>query len=217
MTAVSTSKPTNPFADPALVARYQAWYSTTGRRAARLEKRLLLGLLEKFPEARTLLEVGCGTGQFTRWFENQSLQAIGLDISAAMMVESARLETRLCVRGDALALPFADNSFDLVALITTLEVLPDPAQALTEARRVARQGLILGVINRSSLVGRRYQRQGGPVWEAAQLFTPTDLALSVRSAIGPEARIFWTTTLWPLWPGNLPLPWGGFIGMGVRW
>jgi ubiquinone/menaquinone biosynthesis C-methylase UbiE len=142
---------------------------------------------------------------------------MGLDISAAMIAEAARLGTRVCVRGNALELPFADGSFDLVAFITTLEFLPDPTQALTEARRAARQGLILGAINRSSLVGRRYQRQGGPVWETAHFFTPRELELAVQRAVGPTAGTFWKTTLWPLWPGAMPLPWGGFIGMGVRW
>ena len=210
-----TCNRSNPFSDPALVDRYEAWYSTTGVRAGRLEKRLLRWLLARFPEARTLLEVGCGTGHFTRWFEAQGLRATGLDISAAMMAEAARLGTEVCVRGDALQLPFANGAFDLVALITTVEFLPDPAQALAEARRVARQGLILGVINRSSRVGRDYRRQGGPAWESARFFTPGEFASLARRVAGANAKIFWRTTLWPFWPGALPLPWGGFIGMAV--
>lgn len=207
----------NPFAQPALAAGYQAWYSTSGRRAAQRETRLLQWLLEKFPEARTVVEVGCGTGQFTCWFKAQGLKAIGLDISVAMLEEAARLGKGIWVRGDALELPFADDSFDLAAFITTLEFLPDPVRALSEARRVARQGLILGVINRSSLLGRRYRRQGGPIWEAARFFTPRELVLTARRAAGVRADISWKTTLWPLWPGAMHLPWGGFIGMAVRW
>jgi hypothetical protein len=56
----------NPFVDPALVAGYETWYQTTGRRADRLEKELLAWLLARFPSAGTLLEVGCGSGHFTR-------------------------------------------------------------------------------------------------------------------------------------------------------
>lgn len=205
----------NPFSDPALAHRYEAWYSTTGLRADRLEKRLLQWLLARFPGARTLLEVGCGTGHFTRWFEARGLRATGVDISAAMIAEAVRLGTEVCVRGDALRLPFARGAFDLVALITSVEFLPDPVEALAEARRVARQGLILGVINRSSLVGRRYRRQGGLLWESARFLTAREVATLVRRAVGSSAYISWKTTLWPFWPGALPLPWGGFIGMGV--
>lgn len=212
-----TSERPNPFDDAGLAARYQSWYATRGRRAARREARLVGWLLDKFPRARTVLEVGCGSGQFTRWFEAQGLHAVGLDISAAMLGEAARLGTRVCVRGDALALPFSDASFDLVAFVTTLEFLADPVRALAEGRRVARQGLILGVINRNSSLGRRYRRRGGPVWRAARFFTPGELVRDVRQAVGPSASIFWRTTLWPFWPRQTPLPWGGFSGMAVRW
>ena len=149
----------NPFADSAVVSGYEAWYETTGRRADRLEKALLKQLLARFPQASTILEVGCGTGHFTRWFGEQSLQAMGLDLSRSMLTEAACLGSPPCVRGDALALPLSTAAFDLVALITTLEFLPEPIQALAEALRVARQGLVLGVLNRQSLLGRQSKRE----------------------------------------------------------
>lgn len=157
----------NPFADSATVASYEAWYQTTGRRADRLERALLGRLLTDFPGASTVLEVGCGTGRFTRWFKEGSLQAVGLDLSRPMLVEASRLGSRPCVCGDGMVLPFSGGAFDLVALVTTLEFMPDPVQALTEALRVARCGLILGVLNRQSVLGRQLKREGGPIWEAA--------------------------------------------------
>src|SRR5260370_16921350 len=56
------------------------------------------------------------------------------------------------LQGDAQALQFENQRFDLVAIITTLEFVTDPVQALQEAMRVARQGLLLGVLNRHSLL-----------------------------------------------------------------
>lgn len=206
----------NPFADPALVDGYEGWYETTGRRADHLEKALLQWLLSHFPEANTLLEVGCGTGHFTRWFRSQNLQAVGLDASAPMLAEARRLDGLSYVQGDALALPFPDRGFDIVALITALEFVPDPTLALAEALRVSRFGLILGVLNRQSLLGRQLKRTGGPVWEAARFFSPAELSRAVRLASEDALAVDWRTTLWPLWPGMLPLPWGGFIGMAVQ-
>jgi len=207
----------NPFADPALVPGYEAWYATAGQRADMLEKALLQRLLSDFPLASTVLEIGCGTGHFTRWFDQQGFRPVGLDRSAAMLAEAGRLGGPPCVRGDALALPFPTKAFDVVALITALEFVPDPVQALAEALRVTRQGLILGVLNRQSLLGRQLRRKGGPIWGTARLFTPTGLSdLARRAASGQRVRITWRTTLWPLWQGALPLPWGGFIGMVVR-
>jgi ubiquinone/menaquinone biosynthesis C-methylase UbiE len=207
----------NPFTDSATVAGYEAWYETAGRRADRLEMALLEYLLADFPQAWSVLEVGCGTGHFTRWFWEQGLRAVGLDMSTAMLAEAIRLDSPPCVLGNALTLPFATGAFDLSVLITTLEFMADPAQALVEAMRVARCGLILGVLNRQSLLAWRLKRSGKSLWQMAHFFTPAELAhLVQRAAAGKPVQITWRTTLWPLWPGALPLPWGGFIGMAVQ-
>ncbi|MEJ2596743.1 MAG: class I SAM-dependent methyltransferase [Anaerolineales bacterium] len=177
----------SPFANPVIAAGYEAWYHTIGRRADRQEKALLRGLL-----------------------------AVGLDLYRPMLDEAVSLSRPVYLRGDALALPFLSKSFDLVAQITTLEFLPEPLQALAEALRVARQGIILGVLNADSCLGREYKLAGGPIWEAARFFTPDELICMIRRVAGEKTRVIWRTTLWPFWPGTLPLPWGGFIGMAVK-
>jgi ubiquinone/menaquinone biosynthesis C-methylase UbiE len=207
----------SPFADPAIAASYEAWYQTTGRRADHLEKALLGRLLAGFPGASTVLEVGCGTGHFTRWFCEQGLRPAGLDMSTAMLAEAVRLDSLLCVLGDGLTLPFATDTFDLIVLITALEFVADPAQALVEAMRVTRCGLILGVLNRQSLLAWQLKRSEESLWQMAHLFTPAELVhLVQRAAAGKPVKLVWRTTLWPFWSEALPLPWGGFIGMAVR-
>ena len=206
----------NPFADPALVTGYEDWYRTVGLRADRLEKQLLAQLLTGFPQARTLLEVGCGTGHFTRWFRERGLHAQGLDVSQAMLSEATRLDSPSCLLGDGLALPFLHGGFDLVSLITTLEIIDDPIEALREAARVARLGLILGVISRQSLLAWQLKRLGRPPWQTARLYTPHELADLVQQAASRETGILWRTTLWPVMPWACPWPGGGFIGMAVK-
>jgi SAM-dependent methyltransferase len=206
----------NPFANQYIASGYEAWYETTGRWADRLEKALLKWLLARFPRADSLLDVGCGTGHFTRWFEELGLQAVGLDQSLPMLGEAIRLGCLPCVCGDALALPFLNDAFDLIALMTTLEFVADPVQALSEALRVSRQGLLLGVLNRQSLLGWQRKKEGGQIWDAARFFAPAELTRLVqRAAGGRRVEVAWRTTLWPIWPGALLLPWGGFIGMAV--
>lgn len=56
----------NLFDDPEFAKKYDEWYEQKGRRAGALEKQILQKLLTVFPQANSVLEVGCGTGHFTR-------------------------------------------------------------------------------------------------------------------------------------------------------
>jgi ubiquinone/menaquinone biosynthesis C-methylase UbiE len=208
----------NPFDDPAVAARYEDWYVGTGRRADRLEKALLSQLLADFEGARSALEVGCGTGHFTRWLAERGLHVTGLDTSPAMLAEARRRDSSSCVLGDALMLRFPARAFDLAFLITTLEFVSDPLRALAEAVRVARQGVLVGVLNRCSLFGRRRRASHDRVWQSARFFSPKEVARLARQAgRGRVQTVLWRTTLWPL-PGlgALPLPWGGFVGLALH-
>jgi len=165
-----------------------------------------------------VLEVGCGTGHFTRWLAEQGFRVVGLDISPAMLAEAAKWNGVRYVLGEALALPFADRSFDIVAFITTLEFVADPQRSLSEAVRVARRGLLLGLLNRYSLLAVKRRIRAKTRWDEARFFSPGELARSLRCVAGARlAHIQWRTTLWPV-PGltDLPLPCGGFIGMAVQ-
>ncbi|MHB9092549.1 MAG: class I SAM-dependent methyltransferase, partial [Chloroflexota bacterium] len=144
-------------ADPAAARRYDRWYEQPrGRQIAEAEEALLSGLLACFQDAGSLLDVGCGTGHFTRWFAGRGLRAVGLDPSPAMLaVANERAGGPSFTLGSAESLPFAAGAFDLVAFVTSLEFLADPAAALREARRVARQGIVLGVLNGASPLGLR--------------------------------------------------------------
>lgn len=208
----------NPFDDPALASRYEAWYAGEGRRADALEKALLGALLDRFSDSHSVLEVGCGTGHFARWMTARGLDVVGVDISGPMLNEARRLGGSRYLPGDAHSLPFADRSFDVTALITVLEFFPDPARALAEAVRVARRGVLLGVLNRWSLLALRHRLSGKALWQSARFFGSGELSNLARRAAGQRAKaVVWQTTLWPI-PGlrDLPLPWGGFIGMAVH-
>ena len=206
----------NPFNNLSQVQEYEDWYMNRGRRADRLEKTLLEWLIGHFQEPISILDVGCGTGHFTRWFESIGLRAAGFDISSAMLAEARRRGLRVAVQGDALHLPFEDGAVDLVAMITTIEFVEDPSIALREATRVARKGVFLGVINRESWIGREYQQQGGPPWQSAHFFTPDELIQMLGAIKDSASDLFWRTTLGRFFPWALPLSWGGFIGIGLR-
>ena len=202
-------------------AHYEAWYETPeGRRADRLEKAALGRLLHGFPKSGSVLELGCGTGHFTRWLSGGGLAAVGLDRSPAMLAQARALGGVPLVRGDAGRLPFADGAFDLAALITTLEFLEQPRQALVEALRVSRRGVILGVLNRWSVLGLQRRLAGlfrQTVYDAAHFYGVGELKRLLRSIAGAKAHVRWHTTLFPRsWPWlQARLPCGGFIAMAL--
>ena len=200
---------------------YEAWYQTPeGRRVDQLEKAALERLLHRFPKSGNVLELGCGTGHFTRWLSDGGLAAVGFDLSPAMLAQARALGGVPLVRGDAWRLPFADDTFDLAALITTLEFLEQPRQTLVEALRVSRRGVILGVLNRWSVLGLQRRLVGlfrPTVYDAARFYGVGELERLLRSIAGEMADIVWHTTLFPRgWPWKRSaLPWGGFIGMAL--
>jgi ubiquinone/menaquinone biosynthesis C-methylase UbiE len=206
--------------DERIASHYEAWYEMPeGRRADELEKAVLNRLLQGFPRPNNILEVGCGTAHFTRWLSEQGLAVVGLDRSAAMLAQARALDGVPLVQGDALRLPFADGAFDLVAFVTTLEFLEQPGQALVEALRVARRGLLLGMLNRWSLLGLQRRLAGlfrRTVYDAAHFYSVGELQELLRSAgSGKECAV--CTTLFPRrwpWP-QVRLPWGAFIGMAL--
>lgn len=206
----------NPFEDPEIAADYESWYHTTGIRAAEEEKSLIKNFIQRYSNVGRILEVGCGTGYFTSWFEKLGLKAVGLDSSRYMIQEAHENHRLFCVQGDGLALPFDEKSFDIVALITTLEFLENPEQVLRETLRVAHRGLILGVINKYSLLGLRYKRKGRPIWGQARLFSLNETVSMLKEILSGNNNITIRTTLWPVFSGSSKLPWGGFIGVNVR-
>ena len=92
------------------------------------------------PSRERILDVGCGTGEFTRVLAEEAgddCEVIGVDADPSLL-RIARDETGLpVVAGDALRLPIRDDAVDLVTCQALLVNLPDPTAALREFRRVA--------------------------------------------------------------------------------
>jgi demethylmenaquinone methyltransferase/2-methoxy-6-polyprenyl-1,4-benzoquinol methylase len=88
-----------------------------------------------------VLDVGAGTGVSTQELSRSGAYAVGADLSIGML--SAGRRTRRTVpllAGDALALPFADGTFDAVTISFALRNVVDTAGALRELARVTRPG-----------------------------------------------------------------------------
>ena len=88
-----------------------------------------------------VLDVGCGTGRSRQIYARQAAHYVGLDLSfAALRAASLREPAIDWLQGDALRLPFDNDSFDVVAFSSVLHHVPDRAAALLAAYRVVRPG-----------------------------------------------------------------------------
>lgn len=107
--------------------------------------RLLMGL----SPGDGVLDVACGTGNFTRDFARAAGPdglVVGLDASETMLrravadTRSAGLEQVAYVRGDVVEMPFRDESFDAVCCFAALNLFAEPMAALDSMTRMLTPG-----------------------------------------------------------------------------
>jgi demethylmenaquinone methyltransferase/2-methoxy-6-polyprenyl-1,4-benzoquinol methylase len=86
-------------------------------------------------------DVACGTGRLAEELARLApgARVVGFDFSAEMVRRAAAGRPRFAV-ADALRLPLADASVDVVTIAFGLRNLPEPAAGLLEFRRVLRPG-----------------------------------------------------------------------------
>ena len=99
----------------------------------------------------SILDVGCGEGIVTRRMARSGPPAparvVGLDVDSPRLRDewaSAGAGVEYVV-GDAQALAFGDDEFDLVSLVEMLQLVQQPDRAVAEAARVARSALLVTV------------------------------------------------------------------------
>ena len=93
----------------------------------------------------TILDVGCGAGAASEPFVMNGFPVTGVDSSEAMLaVASQRMPNATFVKGEAEALPFPNERFDVVISAQAFHWV-DRAKALAEAFRVLRRGGMIAV------------------------------------------------------------------------
>jgi ubiquinone/menaquinone biosynthesis C-methylase UbiE len=89
-----------------------------------------------------ILDLGCGTGAYTRALADRGFEVVGLDFAPAMLARArAQAPMARFVKGDLDdPLPFADGSFDHALCVCALQCVGDPVRFLAEVGRVLRPG-----------------------------------------------------------------------------
>jgi SAM-dependent methyltransferase len=198
---------------------YDAWYETPrGRWIGETEFRLVSRLLS-FRPGDTVLDVGCGSGYFTRRFAEMTRDenVTGLDADSAMLAFARARDSRQhYVEGDAQALPFPDIAFDCVVSVAALCFVENERRALAEILRVTRRRFVVAWLNRASLLYCQKGQNGGTGnyrgarWHTAReirnLFAGLPVqGLTLSSAVFLPGGSIVARALEPLLPGWLPI------------
>jgi ubiquinone/menaquinone biosynthesis C-methylase UbiE len=97
-------------------------------------------------QAKSLLDVGCGTGRATRAALDKGYEATGLDIASSLLDIAHRelgIPRERLLLGDATQLPFPADSFDIGCALGALHHSAQPAKIISELIRVSRKGIIV--------------------------------------------------------------------------
>jgi ubiquinone/menaquinone biosynthesis C-methylase UbiE len=164
---------------------YDDWVFGTGLFAGRhrpewhAERARLEETVGRLPPTRTL-DVGCGTGWLTRHLRGE---IVGLDASESMLeIARERVPHGEFVAGDALELPFAEDSFQRVLTGHFYGHLEDGDRErfLAEARRVAGELVVVDSALRDDVDAEEWQERvlnDGSRWHVyKRYFTPEGLA-----------------------------------------
>lgn len=127
------------------------FYDTIGWFLALPRQRTAIGQMNIKADDR-ILDVGIGTGLALHAYPRDA-HVVGIDLSTGMLRRAGRRADRLghtdthLVRGNALRLPFADDSFDKIVVTHVVTVVSDPIGLIEEVRRVGKPGCRIVIIN----------------------------------------------------------------------
>lgn len=125
-------------------------YAPIYKQAMTADQKIYDYMYRRIPEKirdKQVLEIAAGPGLLAKHVAYAAKEMTATDYSEGMIKQAkkGRCPSNLHFEtADAAALPYDDNSFDVVLIANALHIMPDPEKALSEIRRVLRDhGLLI--------------------------------------------------------------------------
>lgn len=230
-TVIMTQQSTAQFDFDQIADSYDRWYDTAiGKRYDKLEKQAIDRMLTGVAKGSRVLEVGCGTGHWSRYFSDQGFEVTGIDLSARMIevAKQKNIPNSHFEVADGRNLPFKDRSFDAAVAITALEFATDPKRIISEMVRCVKNTkgvIIIGVLNALNRYNQKRKNQQASVYSVANLFSPQNVRALLSPYGMPRTQTVafvpennWLLTISPIWECIGQLFWpekGAFIASRI--
>jgi ubiquinone/menaquinone biosynthesis C-methylase UbiE len=146
----------NVFIKPEIANSYDEYYqSYFGKKVDEIERNIIDCLIQKVPKTE-MLELGCGTGHWTKFFSSKDFNVTGIDTSKTMLdiAKGKNINAKFTI-ANAQNIPFPDESVQIISSITMLEFVDNQDKVIQEIYRVLKKNawFILGFLNKKSILG----------------------------------------------------------------
>lgn len=132
-----------------------------------------------------LLDAGCGTGLFSRYWKSFNNQVIALDISYGMLEQAKRRNSaNIYILGDIENSPLIDKTVDIIFSNLAIQWCNDFSRALSELYRILRPGgfLVLSTLIKGSLIELKQSSKNIDNCSNVNCFLPIS---SIYNALSP--------------------------------
>lgn len=158
--------------------RYDAWFEKH-KEIFNAELNLIQSMLP--PHREKGIEIGVGSGQFAEALGIKK----GVEPAEAMALKAESKGIKL-YRTPAENLPFNNNTFEFILMITTVCFLNNIEKAFSEAHRVLRKNgsIVIGFVNKNSFLGKKYseKKDRNVFYKDAVFYSPEEISDFLKNA-----------------------------------